>query len=140
MPGSPGWPSAATWKAFNASLGGQLIKPVAPGGVCHPQQPNYNAAVCPTVQAGWTTYPFHRADPVSNAWNNYNNDTCLPDPALSCSPVGYPAYVVNASTAKHVALGVNFAKKWKIRLIVKGTGHDYMGRSVIAYPASENQD
>lgn len=48
--------------------------------------------------------------------------------------------MVNASTAEHVALGVKFAKKWKIQLIVKGTGHDYMGRSVMAYPPSENQD
>jgi hypothetical protein len=41
---------------------------------------------------------------------------------------GYPVYVVNATSSKHVKAGVDFARKHNIRLIVKATGHDYMGR------------
>jgi hypothetical protein len=120
--------SSATWTAFNKTLGGQLIKPVAPAAPCHPEQASYNAATCATIQAGWVDFPFHRTDPVSSAWENYNNDTCLLSASYSCSTAGYPAYVINATSAEHVRLGVAFAALHNIRLIVKGTGHDYMGR------------
>ena len=49
-----------------------------------------------------------RFDPVSTLWNNWNNDTCLPDPKLPCSDDGYPSLVVNATTARHVQLAVDF--------------------------------
>jgi FAD/FMN-containing dehydrogenase len=65
---------------------------------------------------------------VSSAWNNINNDTCISDPTLSCSGLGYPQCVVNATSAEDVAAGVIFANPHNLRLIVKGTGHDYMGR------------
>lgn len=38
-------------------------------------------------------------------------------------------YVVNATTPEHVQAAVNFAGKHNVRLNVKGTGHDYLGRS-----------
>jgi hypothetical protein len=131
VPGSSDWPTDQEWAALNETLGGQLIKPTPPGAVCHPEQSTYNSAVCPTVETEWATFPFHREDPVSSAWNNWNNDTCIPDPQYTCSPLGYPSYVVNATTADHIAAGVKFAGSNNIRLIVKGTGHDYLGRLVI---------
>ncbi|KAM0283509.1 hypothetical protein ACHAQH_002460 [Verticillium albo-atrum] len=63
-------------------------------------------------------------------WDNFSNDTCLPDPSYPCSPEGYPRYVVNATTSKDVKLGVDFARKYNVRLVVKNTGHDYLGRSI----------
>jgi len=128
VPGSSDWPTDQEWAALNESLGGQLIKPTPPGAVCHPEQSIYDVAVCSTLQTEWATFPFHRNDPISSAWDNMNNDTCIPDPQSTCSPLGYPAYVVNATTAEHVAAGVKFAGSNNIRLIVKGTGHDYLGR------------
>jgi hypothetical protein len=98
--------------------------------VCHPSQPTFNAAACPAVQAGWMTSIWHTNDPVSTIDNTWNNDTCLPVPTLPCSGLGYPVYVVNATCAEDVKQGVDFARKNNIRLIVKGTGHDYMGRYV----------
>jgi hypothetical protein len=139
-PSNSSWPSTDVWAAFNSSLGGQLIQPTPPGAVCHADQADYNATACVNVQTEWETYPFHRADPVSSAWNNYNNDTCLPDPTYSCSGEGYPLYVVNATTEEHVVLGVQFARQYGIRLIVKATGHDYMGRYVFLNPTTENSD
>lgn len=62
-------------------------------------------------------------------WNQYNNDTCLPIPNTPCSGAGYPIYVVNASTPAHVQAGVRFAGRHGIRLVIRSTGHDYVGRS-----------
>lgn len=129
VPGGDGWPSLDTWAALNQSIGGRLIQPIPPGAVCHPSQPSYNALQCPGVQTAWFTEPLHSEDPVSVMWNNWNNDTCLPDPRLNCSPTGYPVYVVNATTPQHVKIGIDFARKYNIRLIVKNSGHDYIGRS-----------
>ena len=57
-----------------------------------------------------------------------SNDSCLPDPKYPCTGEGFSIYVVKATSAEHVAAGVNFARNHNIRLNVKGTGHDYLGR------------
>ncbi|OIW31030.1 FAD-binding domain-containing protein [Coniochaeta ligniaria NRRL 30616] len=130
VPGTPNWPSPASWARLNESTGGRLLQPPPPGAVCHPGQPTYDAAACADVQAGWTTYDFHQRDPVSSMWNQYNNDSCLPEPGYPCSGQGYPVFVINATTPEHVKLGVRFARNHNVRLVVKSTGHDYVGRSV----------
>jgi hypothetical protein len=129
--GTSSWPSDSAWAKLNTSLSGALIRSVPPGGICHQGQPNYNITACPTIASLWTTsWDFHEDDPVSVAYNNWNNDTCLPSPSVSCSDVGYPVYVVNATTSEHVQAGVNFARENNVRLVVKASGHDFRGRSV----------
>ena len=128
IPGLPDWPSASVWSELNETLSGRLIQPPPPGAVCHSDQPTYNAKTCPTIQADWLTAIFHTEDPVSTINNNFNNDTCLPYANDTCSELGYPVYVVNATCADDVKKGVDFARKHNIRLIVKATGHDYLGR------------
>jgi hypothetical protein len=131
IPGTSGWPSTEEWAIFNISLGGVLLKPPPPGGVCHPGEPNYNAALCPTVTTLWnTSFNFHEDDPISNAFNNWNNDSCLPYPQAPCSGEGYPIFVVNATKPEHVQKAIEFAREKNIRLNVKCSGHDYLGRSV----------
>ncbi|KAI3321641.1 FAD-binding domain-containing protein [Xylariaceae sp. AK1471] len=130
FPGTTAWPSEETWTKFNQSTGGILIKPgPPPGAVCHPGEPTWNPDQCAIVTAAWKTYDFHQNDPVSNMWQQFNNDTCLVDPDTPCSPAGYPAYVVNATTAMHVKLSLDFARKHNVRVVVKSSGHDYQGRS-----------
>jgi hypothetical protein len=80
------------------------------------------------VQKEWLTSVYHTKNPLSSLHNNWNNDTCLPYPADPCSGKGYPIYVVNATCAEDVKQGIDFAREKNVRLIVKGTGHDYLGR------------
>ncbi|KAK4187262.1 hypothetical protein QBC35DRAFT_499164 [Podospora australis] len=132
--GSPDWPSPSTWKRLNDSLAGRLLNPSPPGAVCHPHPgqsgSSYNnTQECARVRGAWSTYEFHASDPVSTEWNHWNGDTCLPEQDYPCSPQGYPLFVVNATTARHVQLGVQFAKKHNMRLVVHSTGHDFLGRS-----------
>jgi hypothetical protein len=137
IPDTPSWPSDAAWAALNKTLSGALIKSVPPGGVCHPEQPNFNSVSCLAVAQEWTTsWTFHGQDPVGNGYNNWNNDTCLPDPTVPCSDIGYPVYVINASTSAQVQAGVNFARQHNVRLNVKSSGHDFLGRSVSPYSLS----
>ena len=127
-PGSKDWPSDAEWAQLNRTLSGRLLKPSPPGAVCHADQSTFDTEACSIVQAGWNTTIWHTNDPVSSVLNNVNNDTCLPEPTDPCNGEGYPIYVVNATSADDVKKGVDFARENNIRLIVKATGHDYMGR------------
>jgi len=128
IPGTPSWPSISAWDHLNRTLHGRLLAPSPPGAVCHPTRPEFNPVACPIVQAGWLTSVWHTDDPVSLLENNWDNDTCLPIPTLPCSGQGYPVYVVNATCADDVKKGVDFARSKGVRLVVKGTGHDYLGR------------
>ncbi|KAJ3476435.1 hypothetical protein NLG97_g9130 [Lecanicillium saksenae] len=129
-PGAQGWPSAEAWNGLNKTVNGQLIKPtVLPGGVCHQGQPNYDESQCGNVAKEWTTSEFHLADPISVMSNAFTNYTCLPDPKMPCSPSGYPAYVINVTSPADVKAGVDFARTNNVRLNIKSSGHDFLGRS-----------
>ncbi len=130
VPGSKDWPTDEQWAKLNHTLSGNLLKVSPPGAVCHPTQPTFDPIACPAVAAGWLTSAWQTDNPVGGIKDNFNNDTCLPVPTYPCSGEGYPIYVVNASTAEQVKKGVDFARRHNVRLIVKGTGHDYLGRYV----------
>ncbi|ATY62592.1 FAD-type 2 [Cordyceps militaris] len=129
-PGTHGWPSADAWRGLNTTVRGRLLRPTTlPGGVCHAGQPNYDAARCATVAKQWETSEFHLADPVSVMSNQFTNYTCLPDPDTPCSAAGYPAYVIDVTSSADVKAGVDFARQKNVRLNVKSSGHDFLGRS-----------
>jgi FAD binding domain len=72
------------------------------------------------------------ADPGSTVWEFRTNNTCLPttDPTTSCTRGNYPVYVINATSTAHIQIGVIFARLFNIRLIIKNTGHDFLGKSL----------
>lgn len=109
---SPGWPSSHAWGNLGKSLEGRLLQPAPPGAVCHEGQPTYDPEKCSAVTEGWALYEFHVSDPISVMWNQYANDTCLPDPSDPCNAAGYPVFVINATTPRHVKLGVDFGKRY----------------------------
>jgi hypothetical protein len=43
-------------------------------------------------------------------WQQFNYDTCPIEPEAPCSGSGYPAYVINATTAMDVKKGIDFGK------------------------------
>ena len=129
-PGSAGWPQIDQWNALNRTVGGRLIKTVPPGGVCHAGQPNYNAAACNLTAGAWLTEDFHAQNPFSF---DYNDDTCYPDVRAPCSATGYPVYVVDARAASDIQASVRFAQRFDVRLVVKGTGHDFNFRYSAPY-------
>ena len=126
VPGSAAWPCHGDWDALNRTIDGRLLKPLPTAAVCHPDEPDYNPAICKS--ADWTDAETYVNDPIGILNPNWSNDSCLPQPQYPCSGEGFPVYVVNASSSDHVAAGINFARKHNVRLNVKGSGHDYLGR------------
>lgn len=126
-PNDASWPSISQWNRFNESLTGRLLQPLPPALACHHFGLGSNES-CAKIASSWRTFSFHQDDPISTAWNNVNNDSCLPDTFQPCTGLGYPIYVVNATTANHVKFAVDFARENNIRLNVKASGHDYLKR------------
>jgi hypothetical protein len=125
VPGGSKWPAIQQWNRLNETVGGRLIAPALPGAVCQPTSSVFNNDSCSELITDWSSSEWHCQNPVSV---NYNDDTCLPNAMAPCSGKGYPEYVVNATRASDVQAAVRFAKKTGVRLVVKGTGHDYPGR------------
>ena len=127
-PDSPSWPHDSQWQALNDTINGRLLTPPPPAAVCHSEQPTYNPFICETTD--WANASTYTNDPLGIICPNWSKDSCLPQPKYPCTGEGFPVYVINATCAEHVAAGIDFARKHNIRLNVKGSGHDYLGRSV----------
>jgi hypothetical protein len=127
-PGTPRWPSVQEWGDLNETISGRLLKPLPPGAVCDYSLDAFNLKSCWVATVNYTQSLFHTNDPVSVQQPNWEHDACLPTLFHPCDIRQYPVYVINATEAHHVQEGVKFAKKYNIRLNVKGTGHDYLGR------------
>jgi hypothetical protein len=123
--GNVHWPSEAAWDHLNASVSGRLLAPTPPGAVCHTRSPLYNNESCELLAAQWHNTSFHAINPVSA---DYNDLTCLPDNKQPCSSQGYPRFVVEAIDAHDVQQAISFAAETGVRLVVKGTGHDFLSR------------
>ncbi|KAJ7898513.1 FAD binding domain-containing protein [Mycena olivaceomarginata] len=131
-PWDAAWPTEAEWAAFNTSLDGALIKTVPQGAVCYPNDPHYDEAACAAVVQATEHSGGVVVDPsnIVQPWTAGEPCNITEAPIGNCSLGGFPVYIVNATTVKHVQLGVNFARNKEIRLVVKNTGHDFAGRSV----------
>jgi hypothetical protein len=124
FPGDPSWPSEDEWARLNQTLDGALLHPLPPASVCYSSSPNFNAEACGFLASGNASRTtFYLDDPVTILTQWPQGNTC---PLLSanstgknCTQGGFPVYVVNATTVKHVQAAVNFARNKNVRLIIK---------------------
>jgi FAD/FMN-containing dehydrogenase len=115
-PSDPAWPSAAQWEKLNQAVGGNLLNPQALFAPCSSDA---------------------RRVACTDVLRNLHNPFYISDQAVGTEVSGWldawsPAastYAVAARNALDVAAGVNFAREHNLRLVVKGTGHSYLGTS-----------
>ncbi|KAK4245562.1 hypothetical protein C7999DRAFT_34050 [Corynascus novoguineensis] len=131
FPGDPSWPRASEWARLNKTLEGALLQPLPPASVCYRTSPNFNTEACDFLLRNASRTSFYLDDPLTILTQWPQGNTCLlsQDPAGNCTQGGFPIYVVNATSVKHVQAAVNFARNKNVRLVVKNTGHDSSGRS-----------
>jgi FAD/FMN-containing dehydrogenase len=115
-PGEPGWPSEAEWEGLKAKVGGRLIKLGSPLDVCRaaPTGPECSA-LFRTLKNPWAIGD----DPALTQTTGWRE-------AWASTP---SAYAVAAAGAADVAAAVEFARRHRLRLVVKGGGHSYQGTS-----------
>lgn len=133
FPGDECWPSAAEWDAFNQTVGGRLIQTVPVASPCHDSFPgvNFDNATCADIRADWIHPEFHDKTSHSPMAAFFANESCDPftDRAAQCVVGSYVQYAVNASGASDYVETLAFAKERNIRLVIRNTGHDYLGKS-----------
>jgi hypothetical protein len=128
-PQQPGWPSSADWAQLNQAVGSRLLAPAPLAAVCHRKHPSYNAGACERVRSNWASSQFHAHHPTSSLWTNVNGYSCeVLDTAAACTTEGFPVYVLNATSAEQIAVAVRWAGARNVRVSVKSTGHDFLGR------------
>ncbi|KAK6329819.1 hypothetical protein TWF730_006117 [Orbilia blumenaviensis] len=67
-------------------------------------------------------FPGYAGDPCPPTNNTESSNT-------KCNGIGlYPSYVIDATDVEAVQAGINFAREHKIRLVIKATGHEFLGR------------
>lgn len=115
-PSDPGWPSAAQWDKLGQEVAGNLIRPKPLFAPCDAEP---GGAACADVMMNIRN-PFFISDQPSGTEVSGWVDAWTP--AAS-------EYAVAAKSAAHVAAAVNFAREHNLRLVVKGTGHSYLGTS-----------
>ncbi|KAJ7601175.1 hypothetical protein C8J56DRAFT_27936 [Mycena floridula] len=135
--GDPCWPSDSEFAKLASQLSQPLIHPTPPEAACYPAStPSGN---CSAVILGSHNGNFRSGQPGSMQNINfetfiYPNGTisaCYLDTSLGVpceqgrvSPIG-----VDARSVQDIQATVKFAAKHNLRLVVKSTGHDYLGRS-----------
>lgn len=108
-PGSSPWPSPQTWAALKSKLGRRLITPRQPWAALGPG----------AIPARFFNPWFLEEQPgATQSTGMFRAWTSTPS-----------AYAIAARDVSDVVAGVDFARDTGVRLVVKGTGHDYYGRS-----------
>jgi FAD/FMN-containing dehydrogenase len=115
-PGEPGWPDPAEWAKLRQRVGGRLVKVTSPFTACTPDP----ASPACTELFQNLHDPFYIGDHVAltqtlgwtDAWTSQAS-----------------AYAVLANSSADVAAAVHFARHHRVRLVIKGGGHSYVGGS-----------
>ncbi|KAF2180462.1 FAD-binding domain-containing protein [Zopfia rhizophila CBS 207.26] len=129
FPGEPCWPKESEWAAFNQSINGRLIATNPIGHVCHGD--TYDAQQCAHLRASWNDPKTHYTTSSSIMAPYFANQSCDPFTSISarCGIGTYIQYAVNATGASDYQKAIRFAQRYNLRLVIRNTGHDYLGKS-----------
>ncbi|KAI1636379.1 FAD binding domain-containing protein [Biscogniauxia mediterranea] len=129
LPGDSGWPSETEWSKLNDTVEGRLIRGVPLAQTCFGI--TANDAACAQLEEEWPTVDPYLDDPVTVMCPYWLNNTCSPfdGPNGSCALGNLASYAINVTGKDSIIAGINFAREKNIRLTIKNTGHDILGRS-----------
>lgn len=143
IPSDAAWPEPAAWAQLNATVGGKLLQPVPLAAVCHKTlngRPSgrYDEARCAALRDVWFFPETHLVDPASPMSYYFTDNSCNPfaEPDTPCTTGTDAVYVINATEVSDIQEGIRFAAKQNIRLVIRNTGHDYLGKSTGAHSLS----
>ncbi|KAB2103633.1 FAD-linked oxidoreductase [Alternaria gaisen] len=129
LPSDADWPSTEAWSTLNSTVNGKLVATVPIGSPCH--DPTYDADACDALKAEWLNPLTHTPSSHSIMQSYFANQSCDPfsDRSIPCTLGNYVSYSVKATEAEDVISALEFAKAENIRVLVRNTGHDFLGRS-----------
>ncbi|KAF9555544.1 FAD binding domain-containing protein [Agrocybe pediades] len=135
--GDPCWPTQNEFTNLANQLSQPLLRPVPPPSACYPT--NMPSRNCSEVVAHYTDGNWRADQPGAMQNTNFESfvflngtiDACYLNVSLNipCEQGNVPPVSVDVRSAEDVQAAVVFAKRHNLRLVVKNTGHDYLGRS-----------
>ncbi|KAI6015297.1 hypothetical protein F5J12DRAFT_817299 [Pisolithus orientalis] len=135
--GHPCWPTPDQFAELESQVSQPLIYPVPTASACYPA--NDPSGNCTQVMQRWTDGNWRSSIPGSMAEPNFESfvfkngtiSACYLNTSLGvpCEQGSVPVIGVDARTPQDIQAAVNFALRYNLKLVVKSTGHDYLGRS-----------
>ncbi|KAI0777631.1 hypothetical protein BD413DRAFT_490600 [Trametes elegans] len=138
----PCWPNEDDFAVLASQLSSPLLRPVPFAHPCHFTSNPEDAANCSTVADNRLDGNFRSGFPGAMQAPNFETfiapdddelHACLLNVSLSgggrCEQGSVPVVGVDARTVGDVQLAVKFAAARNLRLVIKNTGHDFLGRS-----------
>ncbi|KAJ7865538.1 FAD-binding domain-containing protein, partial [Mycena leptocephala] len=129
IPGSYGYPSRAAWDALNATISGRLVAVVPSAKYCA----SLLGGACNDTQ--WQSAVFRGLIPGAMNQVNWEQGYDLKPPSMclrnatTCGQGDVPIYSVEAETVADIQAAVKFSSTHNLRVAIKSSGHDYLGRS-----------
>ncbi|KAM6494428.1 hypothetical protein JOM56_010789 [Amanita muscaria] len=131
------WPSASEFSQLASQLSKPLIKPTPPASACYP--PSNSSSNCSDVLSHLSDASWRSDLPGSMQMLNFESftfpngtiDACYYNTSLGfpCEQGNIPVLGVDARNVGDIQATVKFAKEHNLRLVIKNTGHDFLGRS-----------
>ncbi|KAG0213949.1 hypothetical protein BGX28_003127 [Mortierella sp. GBA30] len=132
QPTEPCWPSNASWSKLKDKVEGRLITTTPAAYEC--RDPHFNSVKCDEIKTMYYKDLWRQQQPGAMRhvnWEVFEGQGCLGfSQTASCSQGAVPLYTVNATSIEDVKNSIRFASTHNIRLVIKNTGHDYLGRSI----------
>lgn len=129
FPGDECWPNQGQWEEFNRTVRGRLVATVPLATPCHGA--TYDATKCQAIRDQWYNPETHIETSSSIMAPFFTNDSCNPflPKEARCVVGAYVQYAVAAVDASDYQATIKFARKRNIRLVIRNTGHDWLGKS-----------
>ncbi|KAF8527011.1 FAD-binding domain-containing protein [Hysterangium stoloniferum] len=127
QPGDPRFPTAAQLARFNATINGRLLNVVPSAKFCQ------SLGGC--SDAEWFDGNFRNNIIGQMLQYNWEQDYTSTPPSLClrnstvCGQGNVPILGVNVTTVEHIQAALRFAKIHNLKIAIKASGHDLLGRS-----------
>lgn len=116
LPDQECWPKKEEWQALSEKLTGKLVKPSYDMNICRKDATSKACQIALKKLKNPFEISANPGDTQSQGWLG----AWLSEPS---------EYAVEAKNAQDIIAAVNFAREHNLRIVIKGTGHDYLGRS-----------
>ncbi|KAI6040855.1 hypothetical protein EDC04DRAFT_2566471 [Pisolithus marmoratus] len=135
--GQPCWPTTDQFAELESQVSQPLIYPVPSASACYPvTDPSGN---CAQVVQNWLSGNWRSSMPGSMEAPNFETFTfkngtisaCYLNTTLGapCEQGNVPVIGVDARNPQDIQAAISFALQYNLKLVVKNTGHDFLGRS-----------
>ncbi|KAL4892468.1 hypothetical protein BDV59DRAFT_180015 [Aspergillus ambiguus] len=130
------WPSLRDWNALNDTIEGNLVALRPAAAACHPHEAD--EVFCKIVTEQWTNSTWRATQPGAVQYENFEawaerNESCYIEnpPNVPCGQGRISLYSALVKSAAHIQEAVRFANRRNLRVVIRNSGHDFLGRSAV---------